>query len=110
MDKGNLHLRAIHPQSHQGLCADAIASMEGITREAVDALALESQKRAAVAIAEGRFAKSLVPVYNRDGALALDHEEFPRPGTTAEGLAALGPRSARSPTCRSTKRARRSAS
>jgi acetyl-CoA C-acetyltransferase len=91
MDKGNLHLRAQHPQSHQGICADAIASMEGITREALDALALESQRRAAIALAEGRFDKSLVPVYNDDGTLALDKEEFPRPSTTAEGLAALKP-------------------
>jgi acetyl-CoA C-acetyltransferase len=91
MDRGNLRLRASHPQSHQGVCADAIASMEGITREAVDALALESQRRAAIAIAENRFAKSLVPVYNVDGSLALDHEEFPRPQTTAEGLASLKP-------------------
>ncbi len=91
MDKGNLRLRARHPQSHQGVCADAIASMEGISREAVDALALESQRRAAVAIAEGRFEKSLVPVYNVDGSLALDKEEFPRPQTTAEGLAGLKP-------------------
>ena len=91
MDKGNLHLRSIHPQSHQGVCADAIASMEGITREDVDALALESQRRAAVAIAEGRFDKSLVTVYNLDGTVALDHEEFPRPQTTAEGLAGLKP-------------------
>ena len=91
MDKGNLRLRARHPQSHQGVCADAIASMEGISREAVDALALESQRRAAVAIAEGRFDKSLVPVYNVDGSLALDKEEFPRPQTTAEGLAGLKP-------------------
>ncbi len=91
MDKGNTHLRKLHPQSHQGLCADAIATLEGISREAVDALALESQKRAAAAIAEGRFSKSLVPVFNEDGSLALDREEFPRPGTTAEGLAALAP-------------------
>jgi acetyl-CoA C-acetyltransferase len=89
MDAGNLRLRAKHPQSHQGVCGDAIASMEGITRADVDALALESQKRAAKAIAEGRFAKSLVPVYREDGTLALDHEEFPRPETTAEGLASL---------------------
>jgi len=89
MDAGNLRLRARHPQSHQGVCGDAIASMEGITRADVDALALESQKRAAKAIAEGRFAKSLVPVYREDGSLALDHEEFPRPETTAEGLASL---------------------
>jgi acetyl-CoA C-acetyltransferase len=91
MDAGNLRLRAKHPQSHQGVCGDAIASMEGITRADVDALALESQKRAAKAIAEGRFNKSLVPVYREDGSLALDHEEFPRPETTAEGLAGLKP-------------------
>jgi acetyl-CoA C-acetyltransferase len=89
MGSGNAHLQKIHPQSHQGVCGDAIASMEGISREAVDALGLESQKRAAAAIAEGRFAKSVIPVFNEDGSVALDHEEFPRPQTTAEGLAAL---------------------
>jgi acetyl-CoA C-acetyltransferase len=91
MDAGNLRLRAKHPQSHQGVCADAIATLEGISRADLDALALESQKRAAVAIAEGRFNKSVVPVYRADGTLALDHEEFPRPQTTAEGLAGLKP-------------------
>ncbi|HEY9092564.1 acetyl-CoA C-acetyltransferase [Parasphingorhabdus sp.] len=91
MGSGNAALDAIHPQSHQGVCGDAIAAMEGITREDVDALALESQKRAAAAIAEGRFDKSLVTVYNEDGSVALDHEEFPRPETTAEGLASLKP-------------------
>ena len=89
MGSGNPHLDAIHPQSHQGVCGDAIAAMEGISREALDALALVSQQRAAVALAEGRFAKSLVPVLNADGSVALDHEEFPRPETTAEGLASL---------------------
>ena len=91
MDQGNLRLRASHPQSHQGICADAIATLEGITRADVDALALESQTRAARAIAEGRFDKSLVAVHHEDGSLALDKEEFPRPGTTAEGLAGLKP-------------------
>ena len=91
MGAGNLHLQELHPQSHQGVCADAIASVEGIGREALDAHAAESQARAARAIGEGRFDKSLVPVFNRDGSLALDHEEFPRPGTTAESLAALAP-------------------
>jgi acetyl-CoA C-acetyltransferase len=91
MDRGNLHLRAMHPQSNQGVCADAIASLEGITREAVDALALSSQQRADVAIKEGRFNKSLVTVYREDGSVALDHEEFPRPQTTLEGLAGLKP-------------------
>jgi acetyl-CoA C-acetyltransferase len=91
MGAGNAHLQALHPQSHQGVCGDAIAAMEGISREAVDALGLESQRRAEIAIREGRFAKSLVTVFNEDGSIALDHEEFPRPQTTAEGLAALKP-------------------
>ncbi len=91
MDSGNLRLRASHPQSHQGVCADAIATLEGINRADLDALALLSQQRAAQAIAEGRFNKSLVPVYRADGSLALDHEEFPRPQTTADGLAGLKP-------------------
>src|SRR5205085_7710410 len=64
---------------------------EGIDRTALDAQAAESQRRAAMAIREGRFDRSLVPVLNLDGTLALDHEEFPRPGTTAESLAALAP-------------------
>jgi acetyl-CoA C-acetyltransferase len=89
MGSGNAALQAIHPQSHQGVCGDAIAAMEGISREAVDALGLESQRRADIAIKEGRFDKSLITVYNEDGSVALDHEEFPRPQTTAEGLAAL---------------------
>jgi acetyl-CoA C-acetyltransferase len=91
MGSGNEALDAMHPQSHQGVCGDAIASMEGITREELDALALVSQERAARAIREGRFDKSLVTVYNEDGTVALDHEEFPRPETTAEGLASLKP-------------------
>jgi acetyl-CoA C-acetyltransferase len=91
MGGGNDHLREIHPQSHQGVCADAIASMEGITREALDAQAVESQRRAAQAIAEGRFDKSLIPVKNLDGTIALDRDEFPRPQTTLETLAQLAP-------------------
>jgi acetyl-CoA C-acetyltransferase len=89
MGSGNPALDAIHPQSHQGVCGDAIAAQEGITREVVDALALESQRRAKIAIDEGRFDKSVIPVLNEDGSVALDHEEFPRPETTAEGLASL---------------------
>jgi acetyl-CoA C-acetyltransferase len=91
MDSGNLHLRALHPQSHQGVCADAVATLEGIARADLDALALESQKRAAAAIAGRHFDKSLVTVYHDDGSVALDHEEFPRAGTTLEGLASLKP-------------------
>ena len=89
IDSGNLELRAMHPQSQQGVCADAIATLEGIDRDAVDDLALVSQARAAKAIAEGRFDKSLIAVKNPDGTVALDHEEFPRPETTKEGLAEL---------------------
>lgn len=91
MDAGNLRLREKHPQSHQGICADAIASMEGISRRDLDSLAVVSQQRAAHAIANGHFKKSLVPVYKADGTLALDHEEFPRPQTTLEGLGELKP-------------------
>ena len=89
IDSGNLELRAMHPQSQQGVCADAIATLEGIDRDAVDDLALVSQARAARAIAEGRFDKSLITVKNPDGTVALDHEEFPRPETTKAGLAEL---------------------
>jgi len=91
MDSGNTRLRASHPQSHQGICADAIATLEGISRQAVDELALVSQQRADAAIRGDHFKKSLVPVYKEDGTLALDHEEFPRPQTTMEGLSALKP-------------------
>jgi acetyl-CoA C-acetyltransferase len=91
MGSNNPHLQAIHPQSHQGVCADAIASMERIDRRSLDEHAAESQRRAEIAIKEGRFDRSLVPVYNLDGTLALDHDEFPRPGTTADSLAALPP-------------------
>jgi acetyl-CoA C-acetyltransferase len=89
LDNGNLALRELHPQPHQGVCADAIASMEGIDREALDALAFVSQQNAANAISNGYFDKSLVPVYSLDGTLALDKEEFPRPQTSLEGLAEL---------------------
>ena len=89
LDSGNLRLRARHPQSHQGVCADAIATLEGIPRQALDELALVSQQRADRAIREGRFDRALVPVYRDDGSIALDREEFPRPETTLEGLAGL---------------------
>jgi acetyl-CoA C-acetyltransferase len=91
IDSGNLELRAMIPQPHQGICADLIATLEGIDRDAVDELAVVSQQRAQQAIEGGRFDKSLVPVYSPDGSLALDHEEFPRPQTTRESLAELKP-------------------
>ena len=91
LDNGNEVLREMHPQPHQGVCADAIATLEGIPRQALDELALVSQQRAAAAIDAGHFDRALVPVYNPDGSLALDREEFPRPDTTLEGLAQLKP-------------------
>ena len=88
---GNPRLQAKHPQSNQGVCADAIAALEGITREDVDAIGVMSQERAAKAIAEGRFARSTVPVVDDDGKVILDREEYPRPGTSMADLAALKP-------------------
>ena len=91
MGTGNERLHEKHPQSNQGVCADAIAALEGITREDVDALALESQRRAANAIEKGYFDRALVPVYDASGKLVLEQDEYPRPNTTAADLAALEP-------------------
>ena len=88
---GNPRLAAKYPQSHQGVCADAIAAMEGITREDLDAFGVESQRRAAEALADGRFARSTVPVVDDEGTVILDKEQYPRPGTTLEDLAQLKP-------------------
>jgi acetyl-CoA C-acetyltransferase len=91
MGTKNPRLQANHPQSNQGVCADAIAAMEGITREELEAMGVESQRRAAVAMADGRFAKSTIVVKDDDGNVILDHEEYPRPETTLEGLAQIKP-------------------
>jgi acetyl-CoA C-acetyltransferase len=91
MDGGNERLRARHPQTNQGVAADAIATLEGIPRSALDELSAESQRRAELAMKEGRFDRSLVPVHHADGTLALDREEYPRPGTTVEALSQLPP-------------------
>lgn len=91
-DGGNLRLRERVFQVPQGISADLIATLEGYTREQLDEVALRSQRNAAIAIEEGRFSGSLVPVRDAfTGALLLDHDEFPRPDTTMEGLAALKP-------------------
>ncbi|HEY4609723.1 MAG TPA: acetyl-CoA C-acetyltransferase [Ilumatobacteraceae bacterium] len=87
----NHHLRDQYNMVAQGISADLIATVEGFTREQCDELAVESQRRAQVAIAEGRFDRSLVPINNDDGELALDHDEFPRAGTTMDDLAKLSP-------------------
>lgn len=89
-DGNNLHLRNRIFQVPQGISADLIATLEGFSREQLDEIALRSQKNAAQAIEEKRFAKSLFPVKDPfTGAVALTQDEFPRPETTAEGLASL---------------------
>ncbi len=75
----------------QGIGADLIATIDGFSREDVDAYAVESQKRAARAWAEGRFKKSVVPVKDQLGAVILDHDEHMRPETTMQSLGALQP-------------------
>ena len=90
-DAENEHLRALHPQVAQGICADAIATLEGISRLATEELAVESQRRADHAIKNGHFDRSIVTVHDRDGNLLLDRDEYPRPTTTLEGLAQLKP-------------------
>lgn len=91
IDGHNRHLREMYPLVPQGISADLIATIEGFSRDDVDRFALSSQQRAKTAIAEGRFEKSVVPVKNRDGTVALDREEFPRPQTTLEALGKLEP-------------------
>jgi acetyl-CoA C-acetyltransferase len=87
----NAHLFEQYPMVGQGISADLIATVEGFTREECDQLGVDSQERCAKALAEGRFDKSLIPIFHDDGTPALDHEEFPRPGTTMEDLAKLAP-------------------
>ncbi|GGS44024.1 acetyl-CoA C-acetyltransferase [Streptomyces parvus] len=75
----------------QGIGADLIATIEGFSRRDVDEYAALSQERAAAAWKDGRFARSVVPIKDRNGLLVLDHDEHMRPGTTADSLAALKP-------------------
>jgi len=91
IDGGNPDLRALFPSVPQGISADLIATLEGFTREDLDAFAAESQRRAAVAMAEGRFERGIVAVTDPAGGTLLDHDEHPRPSTTLEGLAKLRP-------------------
>ncbi|MEU8679419.1 acetyl-CoA C-acetyltransferase [Streptomyces sp. NPDC048560] len=79
----------------QGIGADLIATLEGISRHDVDSYAALSQERAAAAWKNGRFDRSVVPVRDRNGLLVLDRDEHIRPGTTAESLAVLKPSFAR---------------
>jgi acetyl-CoA C-acetyltransferase len=75
----------------QGIGADMIASKWGFSRTDVDAYAVESQKRAAAAWKDKRFAKSIVPVKDGIGQTLLDHDEHMRPDTTMQSLASLNP-------------------
>jgi len=75
----------------QGIGADLIATLEGFSREDVDAFAVQSQQRAAKAWANGLFSGSVVPVTDRNGVTVLDHDEFIKPDSSVEGLARLNP-------------------
>lgn len=75
----------------QGISADLIATIEGFTREDVDAYAVRSQERAENAWKSGYFSNSVVPVLDRNGVTLLDHDEHMRPGTTMESLGQLAP-------------------
>ncbi len=75
----------------QGIGADLIATLEGFSREDVDTFAVESQTRAAKAWANGYFAKSVIPVKDRNGLTVLDRDEHIRAGATLDSLASLQP-------------------
>lgn len=75
----------------QGISADLIGTLEGFSRQDVDTYAVESQRRAAKAQAEGRFERSRVTVKDLNGLVMLDHDEFIREGTTVESLSSLQP-------------------
>ncbi|WP_437673835.1 acetyl-CoA C-acetyltransferase [Sorangium sp. So ce131] len=91
LDGNNLALREKLAMVPQGISADLIATIEGISREDADRFALESQHKAERAAREGRFAKSLFTVVDRDGKPLLDRDEHPRAGATMEALAKLEP-------------------
>jgi acetyl-CoA C-acetyltransferase len=91
MDGDNLALRSRVFQVPQGISADLIATLEGMSREELDRFALGSQTRAASAIQSGYFAKSLLKVTSPEGQVLLERDEHPRPETTFEGLSALEP-------------------
>lgn len=75
----------------QGISADIIASLDGLTREDLDAFAARSHERASKAWEEGRFDRTVVPVKDQNGITLLDRDETIRPGTTVEGLSGLKP-------------------
>ncbi|MGE0788213.1 MAG: acetyl-CoA C-acetyltransferase [Sandaracinaceae bacterium] len=92
IDGHNNELRKKVIQVPQGISADLIATKYGFTREELDAFALRSQKNAAIALEDGRFNGSVFPVtLPGTSTVALARDEYPRPDTTAEGLASLDP-------------------
>src|SRR5207248_4450707 len=91
LDGHNRHLRELHPLVPQGVSADLIATLERFSREDCDRFALESQKRCKAATENGFFKRSIVPVKDLSGNVVLDHDEYPRPDATLEGLAKLEP-------------------
>jgi acetyl-CoA C-acetyltransferase len=78
---------------HMGITAENLAAKHNISREEQDAFALESQRRAAVALAEGRFKSQIVPIVKqtRKGEVVFDTDEHPKPNTTMEALAKMKP-------------------
>ncbi len=91
LDGHNEQLREKIFQVPQGISADLIATLDGVSREDVDKFAAESQAKAAKAIEEKRFAKSMFAVKDKDGNVVLDKDEHPRPGSTVESLGQLNP-------------------
>ncbi|RJG54120.1 acetyl-CoA C-acetyltransferase [Sphingobium terrigena] len=80
-----------HYYAPQGIGADMLATIYGFSRDDVDAYAVESQRRAAMAWADGRFVRSVVPVLDQAGVVILDHDEHMRPQTDAQSLGKLKP-------------------
>jgi acetyl-CoA C-acetyltransferase len=91
IDGHNRHLRELHPLVPQGISADLIATIEGLTRRDVDAFAVRSQERCQLAQKDGRFDKSLIAVRDREGHVVLERDEHPRAGSTLEKLGQLEP-------------------
>ncbi len=89
IDGLNARLREKVAMVPQGISADLIATLEGFTRSELDAFAARSQQKAAHAIEEQRFARSLVPIVDADGAVLLDRDEHPRPETSVQSLGEL---------------------
>jgi acetyl-CoA C-acetyltransferase len=91
IDGANPDFRARYPTVPQGISADLIATIEGFSRDDVDRFAVQSQERAAAAIAEGHFERGVIPVTGPNGEVLLAVDEHPRPSTSVEGLAKLRP-------------------